>query len=152
MSGLNQISIVNVSFLHLFIFGQGVVFPPLTWGPEPHVLSVWVCRQEQLLSTDKSCVHHQPRSPVLLLLHRPLHRHGKFVSSSYYFISYCTVEFCLVRKCWSIERFIFYNSSPDMIPSSSAYFNALRLIRCSSYSNVSLTGIFVRHMLDHKQI
>lgn len=62
---------------HVCFVCQGVVFPPFSWSPEPHVLSIWVCRQEQLLSADKSCLHHQPRPPVLLLLHWPLYRNGK---------------------------------------------------------------------------
>lgn len=54
-----------------------MVFLALPRSPEPHVLLVRVCGQEQLLPADQSRVHHQPGPSLLLLLHRPLHRHGE---------------------------------------------------------------------------
>ena len=63
------------TLIHLAL--QRVVLLVVPWGAEPHVLSVWVRWEEQLLSADQPCVGHQPRPPVLLLLHRPLHCDGK---------------------------------------------------------------------------
>lgn len=56
---------------------QGVVLPAVPRGVEPHVLSVRVRRQKQLLSADQPRLLHQPRPPHVLPLHRTLHRHGE---------------------------------------------------------------------------
>lgn len=56
---------------------QGVVLPAVPWSPESHVLPVWVCWQEQLLSADQPSILHKPRPPHVLSLHRSLHRYGE---------------------------------------------------------------------------
>lgn len=56
---------------------QGMVLPAVPWGAQPHVLSLRVRRQKQLLSADQPGLLHQPRPPHVLPLHRPLHRHGE---------------------------------------------------------------------------
>lgn len=61
---------------HCCCFSQGVVLPAVSWGPEPHVLFVWVCRQRQLLSPDQPCFLHQPWSPQVLQVHWTLHCYG----------------------------------------------------------------------------
>lgn len=56
---------------------QGMVLPAVPRGAQPHVLSLRVRRQKQLLSADQPGILHQPRPPHVLPLHRPLHRHGE---------------------------------------------------------------------------
>lgn len=57
---------------------QRVVLLVVPWSAEPHVLSVWIRWKKQLLSADQPSVSHQPRPPLLLLLHRPLYCNGTF--------------------------------------------------------------------------
>lgn len=86
---------------------QGMVLPAVPWGAQPHVLSLWVRRQKQLLSADQPGLFHQPRPPHVLPLHRPLHRHGErhfFLEAAALLSSsgICVFVFCLSR---------FFNSS-----------------------------------------
>lgn len=69
-------------YISFFPSLQRMVLPVVPRGAEPHVLSVRVCRQKQLLLADQPCICHQPRPPLLLLLHRPLYCNGKFMHTS----------------------------------------------------------------------
>lgn len=66
-----------------------MVFLAFTRSFKSHVLLIWVCWKEQLLSTDKSSINHQPRSSFILLFHWSLYCYGKFWPSAIYsFIFY----------------------------------------------------------------
>lgn len=76
---LQDDSLVSSSraFTSSSLLPQGVVLPAVPRSPESHVLPVWVCWQEQLLSADQPSVLHKPRPPHVLSLHRSLHRYGE---------------------------------------------------------------------------
>lgn len=76
---LQDDSLVSSSraFTSSSLLPQGVVLPAVPRSPESHVLPVWVCWQEQLLSADQPSILHKPRPPHVLSLHRSLHRYGE---------------------------------------------------------------------------
>ena len=67
----------STSPVFLSLLSQRVVFPLVPRGAQPHVLFIWIRREEQLLPADQPCLLHQPRPPHLLPLYRPIHCHGK---------------------------------------------------------------------------
>lgn len=77
-------------FISWWLVLQGMVLLTVPWSAEPHVLSVWVRWQEQLLSADQPGLGHQPGPPLLLLLHRSLHSNGTFTRKH-------TPAFCRLR-------------------------------------------------------
>lgn len=74
---LPPVSLCRMQPLRLLSPPQRMVLPAVPRGAQPHVLSLRVRRQKQLLFADQSGLLHQPRPPHVLPLHRPLHRHGE---------------------------------------------------------------------------
>lgn len=93
----------NSQMKHNMIYSvclQGMVLSALPWGPEPHVLSVWVCRQEQLLPADQPGLLHQPWPPHILPLHWTLHRHGE----NFYMWFYHNDRTARNRQCFALQK------------------------------------------------
>lgn len=85
-------------FLDLPLSRQGVVLLVVAWGAEPHVLSVWVRWEEQLLPADQPSFCNQPRPPLIFLLHRQIYCNGMLAKS----LSHCNINGlqCMIERCF----------------------------------------------------